>query len=215
MALDGRLNPYGKVWQDLPDELVQRKAKALREAAKSLADECNFWRFCQWCFDEQWMALKRYANERSIRVVGDMPIFVSAHSADVWAHQRLFDLDASGHPRVIAGVPPDYFSATGQRWGKPALPLGRTRERRLRLVDGTAAPCAQADRHRANRPFPRIRIILGNPGYCPDRHRWTLASRSGTGAFRRDAQGAGNQKHKRPGRHQDHRRGSRCPLPPR
>ena len=119
MALDSKLSPYGKVWQDLPSELVQRKTKALREAAKSLVDECNFWRFCQWCFDEQWMALKRYANERGVRIVGDMPIFVSAHSADVWAHQRLFDLDASGHPRVIAGVPPDYFSATGQRWGNP------------------------------------------------------------------------------------------------
>ena len=119
MALDRKLGPYGKVWQDLPVELAQRKTKSLREAAKSLADECNFWKFCQWCFDEQWAALKRYANEKGIRIIGDMPIFVSAHSADVWAHQRLFDLDDGGHPRVVAGVPPDYFSATGQRWGNP------------------------------------------------------------------------------------------------
>lgn len=119
MALDGKLSPYGKVWQDLPPELAQRKTKALREAAKSLFEECNFWRFCQWCFDEQWTALKKYANERGVRIVGDMPIFVSAHSADVWAHQRLFDLGPDGRPRVIAGVPPDYFSATGQRWGNP------------------------------------------------------------------------------------------------
>lgn len=119
MALDGRLAPYGKVWQDLPPELAQRKTKALREAAKSLADECNFWKFCQWCFDQQWAALKHYANERGVQIVGDIPIFVSAHSADVWAHQRLFDLDERGHPRVVAGVPPDYFSATGQRWGNP------------------------------------------------------------------------------------------------
>jgi len=119
MALDMKLAPYGKVWQDLPPELVQRRTKALRDAAKSLADECNFWRFCQWCFNEQWAALKRYANERGIKIVGDMPIFVSAHSADVWAHQRLFDLDENGRPRVVAGVPPDYFSATGQHWGNP------------------------------------------------------------------------------------------------
>ena len=119
MALESRLEPYGKVWQDLPVELVQRKTKALSEAARSLADECSFWKFCQWCFDRQWAALKKYANERGVRIVGDIPIFVSAHSADVWAHQRLFDLDARGYPRAVAGVPPDYFSATGQRWGNP------------------------------------------------------------------------------------------------
>ncbi|MDR1935607.1 MAG: 4-alpha-glucanotransferase [Candidatus Accumulibacter sp.] len=118
MALASRLGE-GKVWQELPAELVQRKAPALREAARSLAGECDFWKFCQWRFDRQWAALKKYANERGVRIVGDIPIFVSAHSADVWAHQRLFDLDARGYPRAVAGVPPDYFSATGQRWGNP------------------------------------------------------------------------------------------------
>jgi 4-alpha-glucanotransferase len=109
----------GKVWQDLPAGLVQREPKALREASRSLALKCKFWKFCQWCFDRQWTALKKYANERGVRIVGDIPIFVSEHSADVWAHQPLFDLDAHGYPRVVAGVPPDYFSATGQRWGNP------------------------------------------------------------------------------------------------
>ena len=119
MALDRKLGPWGKVWQDLPPELAQRKPRALREASRSLADECNFWKFCQWRFDSQWSSLKRYANERGVRIIGDIPIFVSGHSADVWAHQHLFDLDASGQPRAVAGVPPDYFSATGQRWGNP------------------------------------------------------------------------------------------------
>jgi 4-alpha-glucanotransferase len=119
MALDSRSGQQGKVWQDLPTELVQRETKALREASRSLASKCKFWKFCQWCFDRQWAAVKKYANERGVRIVGDIPIFVSAHSADVWAHQRLFDLDARGYPRVVAGVPPDYFSATGQRWGNP------------------------------------------------------------------------------------------------
>ncbi len=119
MALDGKLAPYGKVWQDLPPELAQRKTKALHEAARSLTEECSFWKFCQWCFDAQWTSLKRYANDHGVRIIGDMPIFVSAHSADVWAHQRLFDLDGNGRPRVVAGVPPDYFSATGQHWGNP------------------------------------------------------------------------------------------------
>jgi 4-alpha-glucanotransferase len=119
MALDRNHGGYNRVWQDWPTPLVQRKPKALRDAAASLNDECNFWKFCQWCFHTQWTAVKHYANARGIQIVGDMPIFVSAHSADVWAHQSLFDLDVSGRPRVIAGVPPDYFSATGQRWGNP------------------------------------------------------------------------------------------------
>lgn len=119
MALDKGHGADGAVWQDWPAPLVQRKAKALREAALALADECNFWKFCQWRFHDQWARLKKYANERRIEIVGDMPIFVSAHSADVWSHQNLFDLDASGRPRSVAGVPPDYFSATGQHWGNP------------------------------------------------------------------------------------------------
>jgi 4-alpha-glucanotransferase len=119
MALESTLGSNGRVWQDLPLGLVQREPKALREAARSLATKCKFWKFCQWCFDRQWAAVKKYANDRGVRIIGDIPIFVSGHSADVWAHQRLFDLDAKGYPRVVAGVPPDYFSATGQRWGNP------------------------------------------------------------------------------------------------
>ncbi len=119
MALDKTHGGYGKVWQDWPAPLAQRKAKALREATSTLTEECNFWKFCQWCFATQWAALKKYANARGIAIIGDIPIFVSPHSADVWAHQELFDLDAAGHPLVVAGVPPDYFSETGQRWGNP------------------------------------------------------------------------------------------------
>ena len=119
MALDGRYGGNGKVWQDWPAPVAQRKTKALAEAFATLSDECDFWRFCQWCFFTQWAKLKAYANRKGIEIVGDMPIFVSPHSADVWANQRLFDLESDGHPRVIAGVPPDYFSATGQRWGNP------------------------------------------------------------------------------------------------
>jgi 4-alpha-glucanotransferase len=119
MALDKVHGGHGKVWQSWPAPLAQRKPKALREASEVFAEESNFWRFCQWCFYSQWAALKAYANARGIEIIGDMPIFVSAHSADVWANQNLFDLDDHGRPRVVAGVPPDYFSATGQRWGNP------------------------------------------------------------------------------------------------
>lgn len=116
MALNNR---YGKIWQKWPPALAQRNPQALLAARETLADECNFWRFCQWCFHRQWMSLKDYANLRGIEFVGDMPIFVSGHSADVWANQKLFDLDSSGQARVVAGVPPDYFSNTGQLWGNP------------------------------------------------------------------------------------------------
>ena len=119
MALNKSHGNHGKVWQDWPAPLALRNPNALSEAANSLADECNFWKFCQWCFYTQWSALKSYANERGVEIISDMPIFVSAHSADVWANQNLFDLDETGQPRVVAGVPPDYFSATGQHWGNP------------------------------------------------------------------------------------------------
>ena len=119
MTLDQQHGQGGKVWQDWPGALAQRQPEALRAAAVQHADECAFWKFCQWCFHRQWAALKQYANSHGIAIIGDMPIFVSPHSADVWAHQELFDLDKTGRPRVIAGVPPDYFSATGQRWGNP------------------------------------------------------------------------------------------------
>ncbi len=119
MTLDQKCGGYGKLWQDWPAPLAQRQTEALHEAREKYADEYSFWQFCQWCFHQQWSALKQYANSHGIQLIGDIPIFVSPHSADVWAHQALFDLDESGHPRVIAGVPPDYFSATGQRWGNP------------------------------------------------------------------------------------------------
>ena len=119
MALDKKHGGNGKVWQDWPKPLAQRKPKALREAAHAFAEECNFWKFCQWCFSRQWSALKDYANAHGIQIIGDMPIFVSAHSADVWSNPKLFDLEANGRPRVVAGVPPDYFSETGQHWGNP------------------------------------------------------------------------------------------------
>ena len=82
-------------------------------------DEVLAHKFIQFEFFRQWGALKRYANERGVRIIGDLPIFVAHDSADVWANKNLFDLHEDGSPRSIAGVPPDYFSATGQRWGNP------------------------------------------------------------------------------------------------
>jgi 4-alpha-glucanotransferase len=108
-----------QLWCEWPLPLVRREPAALATARAQHAPAITFWQFCQWCFFRQWRALRRYAHERGIRIVGDAPIFVAYQSADVWARQELFELDTSGRPQVVAGVPPDYFSATGQRWGNP------------------------------------------------------------------------------------------------
>ena len=86
---------------------------------RDLEDEILYEKFLQWTFFRQWSQLKAYANERDILLIGDIPIFVSGDSSDVWAEPRLFQVDSDGFPTVVAGVPPDYFSATGQLWGNP------------------------------------------------------------------------------------------------
>ncbi|MDR0481049.1 MAG: 4-alpha-glucanotransferase, partial [Gallionellaceae bacterium] len=109
----------GSGWSAWPPALARREPQALAQAAREHAEDINFWKFCQWCFARQWQALKDYANARGIRIIGDVPIFVAWQSADVWAHQELFELDEHGRPSMVAGVPPDYFSETGQLWGNP------------------------------------------------------------------------------------------------
>lgn len=109
----------GSDWSKWPEELVKRVPRALEAAKLRYANEIGFWKFSQWCFASQWMELKKYANKHGVRIIGDVPIFVAYHSADVWAHQDLFELDACGQPTLVAGVPPDYFSETGQLWGNP------------------------------------------------------------------------------------------------
>lgn len=117
MTIAGRES--GREWSHWPTELVHREPQALRLIEKTCAHEIGFWKFCQWSFDRQWSDLRLYANEHGVRIIGDVPIFVAYQSADVWSHQELFELDKNGHPLVIAGVPPDYFSETGQLWGNP------------------------------------------------------------------------------------------------
>jgi len=120
MALTEHPGPDG--WLDWPHwdpGLARRDPAALARARQDHAARVHFWEFCQWRFFRQWAALRAYANGKGIRIVGDAPIFVAHSSADVWAHPELFELDAQGQPVVVAGVPPDYFSATGQRWGNP------------------------------------------------------------------------------------------------
>ncbi|MFA7281938.1 MAG: 4-alpha-glucanotransferase [Sterolibacterium sp.] len=106
-------------WNLWEPGLARREPVALRRAAGELSEEINFWNFCQWCFYRQWNRLKQYANERGIQIIGDIPIFIAYQSAEVWARPDLFELGRDGTPTAVAGVPPDFFSETGQRWGNP------------------------------------------------------------------------------------------------
>lgn len=106
-------------WHRWPAALRDRDATALEQARKTLKERIEFHRFCQFVFFQQWQDLKAYASKYRVLLFGDMPIYVSYDSADVWARRELFTLDSQGHPQQIAGVPPDYFSDTGQRWGNP------------------------------------------------------------------------------------------------
>ena len=106
-------------WPKWDEALARRRPRALTAAHGRHAEAVDFWRFTQWCFDAQWKAVRRYANERGVLLVGDLPIFVAHHSADCWMRPDLYLLDEQFEPTVVAGVPPDYFSATGQRWGNP------------------------------------------------------------------------------------------------
>lgn len=109
----------GKLWVSWNSGLARRTPSALRNAKKELKEYVDCHKFIQWCFARQWNAMKQYAGERNIRLVGDIPIFVAHHSADVWSNQEAFSLNGKGMPTVVAGVPPDYFSEDGQRWGNP------------------------------------------------------------------------------------------------
>ena len=109
----------GVSWLQWPEPIRLREPAAINDARRELTEPAARHRFAQFLFFRQWGDLKRQANERGIQLIGDLPIFVSSDSADVWANPDLFYLDEHRQPTVVAGVPPDYFSATGQLWGNP------------------------------------------------------------------------------------------------
>ena len=109
----------GGAWGGWPETLRKRDSDALAEASKRYADAIERFTFYQFVFFRQWLAVREHAHRRGIQIIGDIPIFVAYDSADVWANPELFHLDDAGQPTVVAGVPPDYFSATGQLWGNP------------------------------------------------------------------------------------------------
>lgn len=109
----------GRAWYDWPAELRLRRTAALRRAERELAGEIGYETFVQYQFRRQWEALRAYCRRRGVGLIGDIPIFVGYDSADVWAHRRLFTLDARGRLKLKSGVPPDNFSRDGQLWNHP------------------------------------------------------------------------------------------------
>lgn len=117
-----------KEWLLWDEDLKTRTPEALKRYRIELAKEITFWKFLQYKFYEQWMALKDYANKKGIKIIGDIPIYVALDSADVWANPSLFQLDEDLKPTYVAGCPPDAFSDDGQKWGNPLYDWKRMEE---------------------------------------------------------------------------------------
>src|SRR5690606_18834171 len=109
----------GAPWWTWPADVRDRKPAAMARAKAELASEMHRLRVQQFAFETQWQRLRAYAHARGVRLFGDLPFYVGPDPAETWANRRQFQLDASGRPRMVAGVPPDYFSETGQLWGNP------------------------------------------------------------------------------------------------
>jgi 4-alpha-glucanotransferase len=109
----------GAQWTAWPHELAIREPVAMAKARRELEDEIRFQKFIQFLFFRQWAVVRQAADARQIEIMGDVPIYVASDSADVWSNRQLFQLNERGEPLAVAGVPPDYFSVTGQRWGNP------------------------------------------------------------------------------------------------
>ncbi len=118
----------GVAWKDWPEPLRQRIPEALAEFKAAQSDSIQRHQYRQFLFFRQWTRLHQYANEKGITIIGDVPIFVAYDSADAWSHSELFFINEKGLPTVVAGVPPDYFSATGQLWGNPLYRWAAHRE---------------------------------------------------------------------------------------
>ncbi len=135
----------GRSWVDWPKPLRDREPKALTEARREFRDVIDFHAFCQFLVERQWTDLRRACAKRGIQIVGDLPIYVNHDSSDVWCHRDLFQLRKDGWPRAVSGVPPDYFSKTGQLWGNPLYRWDVMRARNYRWwmqrIERNAACC--------------------------------------------------------------------------
>ena len=149
----------GASWWDWPLPLRTREPQALSAARAEHAAEISRWQFVQWCFDTQWAALKAHANAQGVALMGDLPIFIAQHSADCWARPDLYELDAAFQPTAVAGVPPDAFTAEGQRWGNPLYRWDRM------AAEGHAWWVARVRRMLAHADLFRIDHFRGFAGY--------------------------------------------------
>lgn len=109
----------GRPWWEWPHEFRFRDPETIQRFQKQSGREVDFFRFCQFIFYKQWLNLKQFANQNGISIIGDIPLYVAHDSADVWSNHQVFQFDENRNPKAVAGVPPDYFSATGQLWGNP------------------------------------------------------------------------------------------------
>jgi 4-alpha-glucanotransferase len=109
----------GRCWLEWEEELINPTPAVLDALRKELSERIHYYNFIQFIFQKQWAELRDYAHAHDVEIIGDIPIFVSLDSADVWGNKELFQLDSKGYPTSVSGVPPDYFSETGQLWGNP------------------------------------------------------------------------------------------------
>jgi 4-alpha-glucanotransferase len=127
VALKAHFN--GKAWSEWPPEVRDRQPEALQASKKELHEAIERQKFLQYLFLRQWLTFKEYCNAKGIQIIGDIPIYVDYDSVDVWSHPAIFKLDEDKRPSAVAGVPPDYFSSTGQLWGNPVYQWDTLKER--------------------------------------------------------------------------------------
>ena len=199
-GLAGRLRPLcgaaprstiPGAWTEWPEPLRRREPQALAQVAaehgRALAQE----QALQFAFRMQWNHLREAAARSGIRILGDVAIFVNMDSADVWVHPEIFDLDEDLKPVRIAGVPPDYFSPTGQRWGNPLYRWDVLATRDFDWWIERDSPRTRALRHRAAGPLSRLRGVLVDSGRGGDGGERRVGEGAGAGAVSRTGGGAG------------------------
>ena len=173
----------GEEWTDWEKKLSRREPATLRAAEKEFGMDIQFHKFIQWCFARQWKRLKGYAHERGIQLIGDISFFVSGHSADVWAHPENYSLDEDGSPTFVAGVPPDYFSATGQRWGNPLYRWESMKEKKYQWwVERFQKTFELFDIVRIDH-FRGFESVLGSSRRRRNSSSWCMAKRTGKRFF--------------------------------
>ena len=169
----------GQPWWEWPAEDQQYDPEMLARGSRELAGPIELHKFRQFLFFRQWQALREYAHQQGVRFIGDMPIFVSADSADVWSRPELFQLDEQRRPTFVAGVPPDYFSATGQLWGNPLYAWEQHEATGFAWWIDRLRATLQHGRSRPARPLSRLRGVLGGSRRRHDGRARLVGSRPG------------------------------------